>query len=163
MKFSKLLSSLVAAAALFGFVVPMVSAANFTEPKVAKIYAKITLSTDKKVAKIKPLSADREKIAAAKANLEKAFLAVDSALKKSEAERRSAVNGLVSAYANLNAVVRNAAANAAKGVSSQAEQSTVPVAVSSAIEAPATAAPSSVSALSTPAQILYYANSFEGL
>lgn len=162
MKFSKLLSSLAVAAVLFGHAAPFATAANFTEPKVAKIYAKITLSTDKKVAKIKPLSADREKIAVAKANLEKAFLAVDSSLKKSEAERRAAVNGLVSAYANLNAVVRNAAANAAKGASSQPQQSSASAAASSASETPTSAAPS-VSALSTPAQILYYANSFEGL
>ena len=162
MKFSRFLSSLAVAAVIFGHAAPFATAANFTEPKVAKIYAKITLSTDRKIAKIKPLSVDREKIAAAKANLEKAFLAVDSALKKSEAERRAAVNGLVRAYAELNAVVRNAASNSAKGASSQAGQFSASAATSSTSEAPVSATPS-VSSLSTPAQILYYANSFEGL
>lgn len=149
MKFSKFLSSLTIAAILFGLSVPMASAATFTEPKVAKIYAKIVFATDKKVAKIRPISAeDRQKIANARTNLEKAFVAVDASFKRPN-ERQYAVNRLVRAYSDLNALIKAVAKNAA---------APAPV----AIQPSAPASQASISSLSTAAQVLYYSDDFEG-
>lgn len=155
MKFSKILSPFVIAAVIFGLSVPMASAANFTEPKVAKIYAKIVLATDKKVAKIRPISAeDRAKIVAARANLEKAFVAVDASFKK-PADRQRAVNQLVRAYSDLNVLIKSVAKTASSGVKPVA--TTVPD-----VPQPSAPAPQvSVASLSTSAQVLYYADEFE--
>lgn len=153
MKFSKFLSPLVLAAVVFGLAVPMASAANFTEPKVAKIYAKIVLATDKKVAKIRSVSADdRAKISAARANLEKAFVVVDAAFKKPE-DRQRAVKQLVRAYSDLNVLIA-AVAKVPATVSAPAAAEPVQTV------APA-ASQSAVSSLSTEAQILYYSDDFE--
>lgn len=153
MKFSKFLSPLVLAAVVFGLAVPMASAANFTEPKVAKIYAKIVLATDKKVAKIRSVSMeDRAKISAARTNLEKAFVAVDAAFKKPE-DRQRAVKQLVRAYSDLNvliAAVAKVPATVSAPAAAEPVQTVVPAASQSA-----------VSSLSTEAQILYYSDDFE--
>ena len=154
MKFSKFLSPLVIAAILFGLSVPMASAANFTEPKVAKIYATIGFATDKKIAKIRPISAeDRQKIANARTNLEKAFVAVDASFKK-PADRQSAVNRLVRAYSDLNVLIKSVAKTAASGT-----KPLVAAPVAPKPSAPASQSP--VSTLSTAAQVLYYADDFE--
>lgn len=154
MKFSKFLSPLVLAAVVFGLAVPMASAASFAEPKVAKIYAKIVLATDKKVAKLRSASADdRQKIATARANLEKAFVAVDASFKK-PSDRQRAVKQLVRAYSDLN-VLLAAVAKAPATVSAPAAAEPVQAA------APATASQQAVGALSTETQILYYSDDFE--
>lgn len=155
MKFSKFLSPFVIAAVLFGLSVPMASAANFTEPKVAKIYAKIVVATDKKVAKIRPISPeDRQKIAAARANLEKAFVAVDASFKK-PSDRQRAVNQLVRAYSDLNVLIKSVAKSAASGTKPVA----TPTPAATQPSVPTSQSP--VSSLSTPAQILYYSDDFE--
>lgn len=155
MKFSKFLSPLVVAAILFGMFVPMASAANFTEPKVAKIYAKIVLATDKKVAKIRPISAaDRQKIADSRKNLERAFVAVDAAFKK-PADRQRAVNQLVRAYSDLNVLIKSVQ----KTATGQTGTSTV--SAPAVQTAPVVSSQDAVSTLSTSAQILYYSDDFE--
>lgn len=155
MNFSKFLPPLIVAVVIFGFSVPFASAANFTEPKVAKVYAKIVLSTDKKVAKIRPISPeDRQKIANARTNLEKAFVAVDASFKK-PAERQRAVNQLVRAYSDLNVLIKSVAKTAAASGTKPA--STPPAPAKPNVPPPQ----ASVSALSTAAQILYYADAFE--
>ncbi|MFB0964400.1 MAG: septal ring lytic transglycosylase RlpA family protein, partial [Patescibacteria group bacterium] len=151
MKFSKLLSPFVIAAIVFGFAAPMASAASFSEPKVAKVYAKIVLATDKKVAKLRSISADdRAKITAARANLEKAFVAVDAAFKK-PSDRQRSVNQLVRAYSDLNVLIAAIAKNPAQPVPAATVQTVAPAAVTQSV----------VGKLSTEAQILYYSDDFE--
>lgn len=157
MKFSKFLSSLVVAAILFGMSASLASAANFTEPKVAKIYAKIVLATDKKVAKIRPISAqDRQKIADSRKNLERAFVAVDAAFKK-PSDRQRAVNQLVRAYSDLNVLIKSVEKSATASVKPVSTQP----ATSVSQPAPIATQQDVVSALSTPAQVLYYSDDFE--
>lgn len=155
MKFSKFLSSLVVAAILFGMSAPLASAANFTEPKVAKIYAKIVLATDKKVAKIRPISAqDRQKIADARKNVERAFVAVDAAFKK-PSDRQRAVNQLVRAYSDLNVLIKSVEKSATASVKPAPTQNPAPQ------PAPIAAQQDVAFALSNPAQVLYYSDDFE--
>lgn len=165
----KSFSSFLVAVSIFALAVPAVSAANFNEPKVASVYAKISLNTDRKIAKIRGMSAEnRTKIAAARENLKKAFLALDSAFKQSDSERQKAVKRLVRAYADLNLLIKvsNPAASSSRvspssNASDSARASASPnQTASETSDSPSNSAVST--SLSTEAQILYYADMFEG-
>lgn len=150
MNLLKPLSSFLVAVSVFAFATPAVSAANFSEPKVASVYAKISLNTDRKIAKIRGISAEnRIKIVAARENLKNAFLALDAAFKRSDSERQRAVNRLVRAYSDLNLLIR---------ISNLASPSTQTASQTSDSPSSSAVSPS----LSAEAQILYYADMFEG-
>lgn len=153
MKFSKFLASLLVPVFVVS-TVPAASAASFSEPKVASVYSKIVRATDKKVAKIRGVSAsDRKKISDARANLERAFVAFDAAFGKSSEEKGRAGRVLVRAYSDLNAIVAASARAAAATTSGQAS--------ATAVQSASSASPATVSALSIGADILYYSDDFE--
>lgn len=163
MKISKFLSPLAVAAVFFTMTAPIASAASFTEPKVASVYARVSFSLDKKIAKIRPISAaDRAKIVASRAVLEKAFVKVDAVLKKPTAERQAAIKQLSRAYSDVNVLIASVAKTAASGTS---VQTAVPV-QSAPVQpvhgsTPEVSDASAVSELSTEAQLLYYSDDFE--
>lgn len=165
MNLSKPLSSFLVAVSAFVLAVPSVSAANFTEPKVASVYAKISLNTDRKIAKIRGMSAEnRTKIVAARENLKKAFLALDATFKQSDSERQKAVKRLVRAYSDLNLLIRvsnpSASSLPAPSSSNATASSSPKQTASQTSDSPSNSAVSA--SLSTEAQILYYADMFEG-
>lgn len=170
MNLLKPFSSFLVAVSVFTLAVPAVSAANFSEPKVASVYAKISLNTDRKIAKIRGMSAEnRTKIIAARENLKKAFLALDAAFKQSDSERQKAIKRLVRAYADLNLLIKaaNPAALSSRPLSTLSGTSTSVSVSSTQVSQPSASAyfssDSTVStSLSTEAQILYYADMFEG-
>lgn len=153
MKFSKFLAAFLAAVTVLS-TAQVSFAASFSERKIALVYTKIVRLTDKKVGKIRNISvANRQKITAARSNLEKSFVSFDAVFRKTPDERTRAGRALVRAYSDLNALIASVAK--APSATSQA------VVSASVSEAPKASSAEVAASLSQTADVLYYADAFQ--
>ena len=130
-------------------VIPVHAAAEFKEPKIAEVHSILDASVTKRIAKIPRLTFDEKTmIASAVASLNRSFVNLDAHFSSTDPLRPQAIRQLVRSYSNLSKLLKRVSAS--KGVASVASAT-----VTDTVQAGAKSS-------GTEAEILYYADDFEG-